>query len=526
MNKRKTGTVLLSAVVLLAVSSCSAQKRAVSHQVKPNILFIIVDDYGWRDMHAYGSDFYETPNMDKLIGQSLKFTQAYSTYPRCVPSRYSILTGTHPARMKGDGEGGEREGESGYSIKAPDVSIGQAMKNAGYKTFYIGKWHLGGEGFDPAHTGFDQSVAAGAAGATSSHFAPYNTGRNGRIASEAPIPDVGDAPAGECLEDRLTEEAIKLLKEDASKDKPFFGILAHYAVHTPIQGKEEYVNYFKEKLKKNPPPPGPDYEKESAGETKLKQDNATYAAMIKSVDDGIGKIMKTLADLGIADNTIVIVTSDHGGLSSRGNNRELATTNKPLRAGKGHLYEGGLRVPLFIKWPGVIKGGSETNSIVQGLDNFATILDMAGADMPAEQINDGVSFIDVIKTGKSRTDRTVFWHNMAPRPVSTGDIYSSAVRSGDYKLLDFYALGKKELYNLKEDIGEQHDLAAEHPEIVSRLYKELADWRKKVGADMKIKPKSLSEAEKAVRGETVDDPAKTEKKEARKEERKAAKKEN
>lgn len=514
-------TVILMA--LLVSTGCSAQKKATAaaSSKKPNILVILVDDFGWRDLHAYGSEFYETPGMDKLISQSLKFTQAYSTYPRCVPSRYSLMTGSHPARLKGDGEG--RDGEAGFTVHAPNISIGQAMKNTGYQTFYIGKWHLGGDDKAPAGVGFDQSVAAGKAGATSSHFAPYNVSRGGTSGKETPIPDLDNAPAGENLEDRLTDEAIKLLKEDANKDKPFFGILAHYAVHTPIQGKEEYKKYFEEKLKKHPSS-GADYEPESAGETKLKQDNATYAAMIKSVDDGVGKIMRTLEELGIAENTIVIVTSDHGGLASRGNSRELATTNKPLRAGKGHLYEGGLRVPLFIKWPGVIKAGTETNSIVQGVDNFSTILDMAGGKMPAAQINDGVSFIDVLKNGQSHTNRTIFWHNSAPRPAQTADIYSSAIRKGDYKLIDFFALGKKELYNVKDDIGEKNDIAAQNPEKVNELYTELDAWRKKTGADMKIKPGSLSEAEKAVNTNLEISPQDA-KKAARKEEKKAEKKE-
>jgi arylsulfatase A-like enzyme len=517
-----------------SVSSTSASQNSSSNTTvvngkKPNILFILVDDYGWRDIAAYGSNFYETPNMDKLVSQSLKFTQAYSTYPRCVPSRYSIMTGTHPARLKGDGEG--KNGEEGFTVHSPNISIGQAMKNNGYKTFYIGKWHLGGEDKAPKGVGFDQSIAAGQAGATSSHFAPYNEKSNGSSGKEKPITDLDDATKGEYLTDRLTDEAIKLLKEDANKDQPFFGILAHYAVHTPIQAKQEYINYFKEKLQKNPQA-GADYEPESAGETKLKQDNVTYAAMIKSVDDGVGKIMKAIDELGIANNTIIIITSDHGGLASRGNKRELATSNKPLRAGKGNLYEGGVRVPYIIKWPGVVKAGTETNSIIQGVDNFSTLVDIAGGKMPSSQISDGKSFYDVLTAGKSYTDRTLFWHNGSPRPTSTADIYSSAIRKGDYKLVDLFALGKKELYNIKKDIGEQNDIAAANPKLVDELYAELDAWRKKVGADMKINAASLSEKEKAAGVEvklTPEEQRKADKKaarkEAKKEEKRAARKE-
>lgn len=508
--------------ILAILSSCSAQKgtSAKSSANKPNILILLVDDYGWSDIHAYGSEFYETPNMDKLAGQSLKFNQAYVTYPRCVPSRYSIMTGSHPARLKGDGEG--KDGEEGFTVHEPNISIGQAMKNSGYYTFYLGKWHLGAGDKAPNGVGFDKSIAAGAAGATSSHFAPYNVNRGKASGKEKAIVDLDDAPKGECLEDRLTDETIKLIRS-RDKSKPFFGVLAQYAVHTPIEGKEDYVKYFDAKLKKNPQT-GADYEPESAGETKLKQDNATYAAMIRSVDEGVGKIMKILEEEGLAENTIIILTSDNGGLSSRGNNRELATSNKPLRAGKGHLYEGGIRVPLLIKWPGVTKPGAETNSIVQGVDFFPTLVDIAGGKMPQQQVADGVSFYDVLKQGKVHADRTVFWHNGAPRPVQTADIYSSAIRKGDFKLVDFYGLGKKELYNLKEDIGEKKDIASKYPEKVKELYAELDAWRKKVGADMKLKPASLSEAEKAAQGNIKLTPEE-EKKAAKKEARKADKKE-
>lgn len=522
---KKLFTIQLGILFFLFLGgNCWAQQKNRSKpSAQPNILMILVDDYGWRDIHAYGSEFYETPNIDKLISQSLKFTQAYSTYPRCVPSRYSIMTGTHPARLKGDGEG--RDGEPGFIVSSPNVSIGGAMKSNGYHTFYVGKWHLGGGDKAPNGVGFDKSIAAGFAGATSSHFAPYNTSRGKASGNEKPIPDLDDAPKDEYLADRLTDETIKLI-QSSPNDKPFFGILAHYAVHTPIEAKQEYKKYFDEKLKVKPQT-GPDYENESAGETKLKQDNTTYAAMIKSVDDGVGKIMMTLEEQGLAENTIIIFTSDHGGLASRGNKRVLATSNKPLRAGKGNLYEGGIRVPLFIKWPGVIKGGTETTSIVQGVDNFSTIIEIAGGKVPLTQIHDGVSYLDVLTRGKSHTDRVLFWHNGAPRPVSTADIYSSAIRKGKYKLIDFYALGKRELYDLQSDIGEKNNIAAEQPELVKNLYAELDEWRKKVKADMKLKPGSLSEAEKEFQAESLTpeqlhkEKEKADKKEEKKTERRA-----
>lgn len=482
------GRALSFSLLWMMLATC-APIHAQQQPAQPNVLMIIVDDFGWRDLHAYGSDFYETPNFDKLIDNSLKFNQAYSSYPRCVPSRYSIMTGSYPARRRGDG------GDGGYDIEKPTITLGHLAKQAGYQTFYIGKWHLGSDEHAPSGEGFDRSVAAGAAGATSSHFAPYNEGRNGTVSKEAPIPDLGDAKAGENLEDRLTAETIRLLAT-RKKDQPVFGILAHYAVHTPIQGKPEYVQYFKEKLKKNPPPAGPDYEPESAGENKLKQDNAVYAAMIKAVDDGIGRILHALDSLGMAGNTMIIVTSDHGGLSARGNNRELATTNRPLRAGKGHLYEGGIRVPLFVCWPGKVKPGT-TEAQVLGTDHFWTLAELWRTQAPSTQLRDGLSYLPVLHGEKSLPRTALYWHNWMPRPVSTADIYTSAIRVGDFKLVDRYADKVVELYDLQNDLGERNNIASQHPDKVKALYKQLNDWRKQVNADMQIKAKFLSEKQAA-----------------------------
>jgi arylsulfatase A-like enzyme len=515
----KNKIILLLSVLALSFTNCNSPKttanankdvKSVSASKKPNILFILVDDFGWRDIAGTGSTFYETPNIDRLITQGTTCSQAYSSYPRCVPSRYSIMTGSYPARTATSGK------DEGLHINVPNVSIGQAMKNSGYHTFYIGKWHLGGAEDIPSKKGFDQSVAAGGAGATASHFAPYNLDKTGKEPKkESPITDLDDAPVGECLEDRLSDETIKLLKQNANKSEPFFGILAQYAVHTPIQGKKEYIEYFKEKLKKNPQV-GQDYEKESAGENKLKQDNVTYAALIKAVDDGIGKIMKTLDELGIAENTIIVLTSDHGGLSSRGNTREVATTNRPLRAGKGHLYEGGIRVPLIVKWAGVAKAGSICDAPILGTDHLATMVEIGGGTVPQTQVNDGQSYASILKGGNFDPNRPLYWHNWAPRPTSTGDNFSSAIRVGDYKLVDLFTEKKQELYNLKTDIGEARDIAATNPEITKKLYAQLQKWRSDVGISME----GIEKLEKKMDKKTE---RKEEKKAERKEQRKAGK---
>lgn len=481
--------------LLFILSAFSGRTTPVSSgsPEKPNILFILVDDYGWRDLSVTGSSFYETPHMDKLFRKGMMFTRAYASYPRCVPSRYSIMTGTHPAR-----QGQDDSGVLGFHIKAPNVSIGTAMKNSGYNTFYIGKWHLGSGEYTPANRGFDVSFAAGGAGGVSSHFAPYNknyTGTGGVPEAEtAPVPDMDDAPEDECLEDRLTHQTLTCLKEFSAKKEPFFGILAHYAVHTPIEGKAEYVAYFEEKLKKLRLS-GPEYEKESAGENKLRQDNARYAAMIKSVDDGIGKIMQALEQLGIADNTVIVLTSDHGGLSARGpNSRELATTNRPLRAGKGHIYEGGLRVPMAVVWNGVIQPGTQSGALIHGTDHFPTFLEIAGGKIPGGQVIDGRSYYGILKGGKPDPGRPLFWHNPAPRPYATGDIYSTSIRMGDYKLYDFFAEKRRELYNVEEDAAESINLAETKPELAESLYRQLDEWRSSVGAYMQVTPRGLGKA--------------------------------
>lgn len=473
----KQKILLILAILCLNIIGCNIQKTAIKSvktTQKPNILFVLIDDFGWKDIAATGSNFYETPNIDKLISQGMIFNQAYSSYPRCVPSRYSIMTGLHPARVSSKGN------DESLRIMLPKISIGQAMQNSGYHTFYLGKWHLGGADEIPSKKGFNQTIAASDAGAVASHFAPYNKDKTGKEPNYPPIPDLDDAQEGECLEDRLSNETVNFIKQNANKSKPFFGILAHYGVHTPIQGKKEYVDYFKEKLMKNPQI-GPDFEKESAGETKLKQDNYTYAAMIKSVDDGIGKILKTLDELGIADNTIIILTSDHGGLSSRGNNRILATTNRPLRAGKGHLYEGGIRVPMVVKWTGVVKAGSKSQAPLFGCDHFPTVVELAGGTVPQGQATDGQSYVSLLKGGKYDPNRPLYWHNWAPRPVQTADIFSSAIRVGEYKLVDLFEQNRQELYNLKNDEGESKNLADENPELTKKLYSQLKTWRNNIG---------------------------------------------
>lgn len=450
---------------------------------QPNVLFILVDDFGSRDVGCYGSSLYETPNMDRLAASGAKFTQAYVAYPRCVPSRFGIFTGKHPARVQGVKDSPHVEPER-------DATLGQAFQAAGYSTFYCGKWHLGEGASNPDKLGFDTIVAAGAAGATKSHFAPYNTprkkGGDGGGDEKDDIVGLDDAPEGEYLADRLTEETMKFI--DGHKDKPFFAVLAHYAVHTPIEAKKHLTKRYEDKLAGMPKPEA-EFEKESAGENLLVQNNATYAAMIESVDHGVGRLLGQLKKLGIEDNTIVVLASDHGGLSSRGGKREVATSNRPLRAGKGHLYEGGLRIPFIVRWPGNVKPGTEITTPVITLDLMPTLTGMAGIAQPKLAGTDGLSLVALLQNGTAPQRDTFYWHNPAPRPASTGDLFSSAIRVGDLKLVDLPTEKRIELYDLAADPGELRNLAEARPADRDRLLAKLNAWRKEVGASTEPKEK-------------------------------------
>ncbi len=464
---------ILTLLLLFATSLYAADK--------PNVLFILVDDFGSRDLGCYGSALYETPNMDRLAASGARFTQAYVAYPRCVPSRFAMITGKHPARVQG-------VKDSPHVEAARDATIGQAFKDAGYSTFYCGKWHLGEGASNPDKVGFDTIVAAGAAGATRSHFAPYTKSRKGGGSGEEKDLIVGldDASEGEYLADRLTQETMKFIQ--AHKAGPFFAVLAHYAVHTPIEAKAHLTKRYQAKLDAQPKPSAL-FEKESAGENLLVQNNATYAAMIESVDHGVGRLLNQLKQLHIEDNTIVVLASDHGGLSCRGGKREVATSNRPLRAGKGHLYEGGLRIPLLVRWPGVVKPGTEIAAPVISLDFFPTFTDMAEIPRPALAGTDGLSLVELLRHGAPPQRDTFYWHNPAPRPASTGDLFSSAIRVGDLKLLEFPAEKRIELYDLSADPGETNNLADARPADRDRLFAKLDTWRKEVGASTITKEK-------------------------------------
>jgi arylsulfatase A-like enzyme len=445
-------------------------------QNKPNILIIHTDDFGYHDLSFTGSQLYNTDNIDQLAKEAVSFTNAYSSYPRCTPSRYGMITATYPVN--------ENKGWLG-NISEEKNFIKQ-FNNAGYTTSYVGKWHLGEGDSNPNNFGFSHTYAAGKAGGIGSRFYPFNIKANGKLHKEQVKDLEKDGKDGDYASDLLTNATIKFIKNNP-KDKPFLAVLAYYAVHTPIEAKLEDEKRNQKQLKNIDFGNTPEYINEGEGRRKMRQDDAAYAGMVENIDENIGKLLKTLKDLNIDRNTIIVFSSDHGGLSNDGNKNErhLATTNLPLKAGKGHLYEGGIRVPLFIKWSNELKPKVDDKSIVLGMDIFPTLLDLV-TNKKVKGV-DGKSYANVLKGKESWKNRTVFWISQKARPHSTGDSKAAVVRSDDFKLIQFLGTNKVELYNLKNDIGEENDLSTANPEKTKQMLTLLKDWKKEYLVPEKMK---------------------------------------
>ncbi|MES2462305.1 MAG: sulfatase, partial [Armatimonadota bacterium] len=414
--------------------------------------------------------FYETPQIDSLARDGMKFSDAYAACPVCSPSRAAMMTGKYPARLplteflKGMRRGKLIPPEYLDELPLEEVTVAKALKEAGYTTGHVGKWHLGKkEEFWPEHHGFDVNIGGYAGGHPASYFSPYQN------------PRLPDGPPGEYLTDRLTDEAIRFLK--GTKNRPFFLNLWHYAPHTPLQAKETLNAKFqakKETLKVT----GPEFIEDSGRQVRQVQSHAVYAAMVASIDESTGRILRTLEELGLDKNTIVIFTSDNGGLST---SEGMPTSNVPLRTGKGWPYEGGVRVPLLIKWPGVVKPGSVTTTPVSGPDFYPTFLRAANAPLRPQQHLDGVDITPLLKGGQI-SPRPLFWHY--PHYGNQGGAPCSALRDGDWKLIEWFEDNRVELYNLHEDIGEHQDLARTNPEKANALKTKLHQWRTAIRANM------------------------------------------
>tara|TARA_R110002049_G_scaffold18043_2_gene69415 strand:+ start:5187 stop:6620 length:1434 start_codon:yes stop_codon:yes gene_type:complete len=464
-------------VLFVLVSSCKSKTITLENKTenpivsveKPNILIIHVDDLGFHDLSRNGSKIYQTPNIDGLAKQSVVFNNAYANYPRCVPSRFAMMIGNYPI------QNGEVP-DDGFKMKGvvDNKNFVKNIKSAGYQTAYFGKWHLGDEN-SLKEFGYDYSFAAGHAGSPISFLYPFNEKKGKGKNNKTPIPDVDKASKeGDYLMDVMADNVAKYIT-NADKSKPFMAMFSFYAVHQPLEAKEKDIQRNKEEIENFDFGNQPEYIKEGTGRTKMRQDNPTYAAMVETMDENVGKLLQLLKDLKIDDNTIVIFSSDHGGLSNDGTKqRDLATSNFPLRAGKGWLYDGGIKVPLFVKWNHHFQPKEDNKSLVMLMDVFPTVLDITSN----KSLNtNGKSFLPLLKNQETWDNRTVFWHSSKARPTNTGDTKSSAIRKGNYKLINWYKEGRTELYNIASDPSETKNLAEEKPELTQQLLKELNDWK-------------------------------------------------
>jgi len=427
----------------------------------PNVLLVVVDDLGRQDLGCYGNRHIDTPVMDRLAGEGVRFTNAYSACPVCSPTRAALLTGKSTARVHFTGHitaiGRHRHPEDSAIIPPDDlmylphyeITLAEALKPAGYVSASIGKWHVGHEGYWPTDQGFDVNVAGWTHGSPPSYWDPYTADQDWNPS----IPTMKPRKEGEYLTDRLTDEAIAFMR--AYRGEPFLCYLPHYAVHTPLQAPKDLVEKYKARG--------------------IEPVDPVYAAMVERVDQQLGRMLEAMEDMGLARNTVVIVASDNGGL-------QKVTDNRPYRAGKGHLYEGGVRVPLIVRWPGRVKAGTVNETPTISQDLYATVVEIAGPQARPGKPLDGRSLVGEM-TGNGRLEpRDLHWYypHYSPQAKQPG----AAMRSGDWKLIEFYDPARVELYNLKDDIGETTDLAKDRPEMVKDLLNRLHTWLRDSGAIM------------------------------------------
>jgi arylsulfatase A-like enzyme len=511
------------AVVLSGILLASG---AISQAAPPNIVFFLVDDLGWTDVGCFGSAFYETPHIDRLASEGVRFTQAYAACHVCSPTRASILTGKYPARLQlTDWLSGRRDfpfqalqsAKHLQHLPFAETTLAEALKAQGYRTAIFGKWHLGENPSGPLDHGFDVQVPR------------WNKGWP-KAGYHAPFKLEGlEGAQGDYLTDRLTDEALNYIEKN--KDRPFFLYLSHFAVHDPIHGRPDLVEKYRRKLAKRQHLKGPDFilegnpddaeplsrpqltdlgRKSSHREYKVlpqrtvkikqHQDNIEFAAMVGAMDESLGRVLGKLETLGLTDNTLVIFFSDNGGMSAAnfGNpkrvvaktqlDRAYSTSNLPLRGAKGWLYEGGVRVPMIVKWPGHGNRGTVCEEPVMSTDFYPSLLEMAGLPALPKQAVDGVSFLPALK-GERFERGAIYWH--FPHYSNHGmQSPGGAIRLGDYKLLEYFENNTVQLFNLKEDPGEQNDLAKAQPKKAAKMRKRLQAWRVEVSAQMMPAKKS------------------------------------
>ena len=445
--------------VFLLTTLCFGAAGSAADARPPNVILILIDDLGWTDLGCQDSAFYETPHIDRLAASGMRFTHAYSACTVCSPTRAAVLTGMYPGRLHITDwiEGHKRPFAK---LKVPDwtkhlphetLTMAEVFRANNYATAHVGKWHLGGEEYWPTTQGFDLNIGGNHRGQPPSYFFPYER-------DAIKLPGLADGKEGEYLTDRLTDEAIGFIK--ANRERPFFIYMPHYTVHTPLQAKPDLITKYRAKAERLPDQP---------------HRNAVYAAMIESLDEGVGRLMAALDELKLRENTIVIFTSDNGGLAS-------STSNVPLRAGKGSAYEGGVRVPLIFSYPRVIVAGSTSGTPAMSMDLLPTLVKLCGLKLPKQSAFDGINLAPALIQSGAIIRDALYWHY--PHYHPGGATPYGAVRAGDWRLVEFYETSKVELYHLKVDVGEKNDLAAAEPGKRDQLLAMLRTWRTRVKAQM------------------------------------------
>ena len=436
----------------------------------PTIVFVLVDDLGWADLGVYGSDLHETPRIDTFAAGAMRFTDAYAASPVCSPTRASIMTGKHPARLhmtvwREAAKNPPLQQRllppvTADSLPHEEITLAEVLREGGYVTAHVGKWHLGTAEYYAQTQGFDYDVGGTLWGAPQTFFYPY--GGKGPFRGLRYVPHLGGGKEGEYLTDRLTDEAIAILKRE--RDKPVFLHLAYHTVHTPIEGKPRMVDRFRARIRDG-----------------MRHRNPELAAMVSSLDENFGRILDTLDELGQADDAVVFLTSDNGGYINRYGGMQV-TDNFPLRSGKGSLYEGGIRVASMVRWPGVTEPGSVSDVPISSIDYYRTILTAAGLEGDRDYLRDvdGVDLAPLLRNPERAPDRSALFFHYPHYYATTSPV--SAVRAGDWKLLRYYEDQRLELYNLAEDMGESRNLAGEQPETASALLQRLEAWLERVDA--------------------------------------------
>ncbi|MDE0864685.1 MAG: sulfatase [Rubripirellula sp.] len=459
---------LLFLVVTLMIDVTSAEP------VRPNVVLILVDDMGLHDLSIEGSTFYRSPNIDKLARGGMRFTQGYATCRVCSPSRASIQLGQFTARHGVTNWIGARSGmdwqredrllpaEYVRALPSDDISIAEAMKQAGYRTFFAGKWHLGGDGSLPTDHGYDVNVGGHHRGSPpGGFFSPYKN------------PELKDGPAGESLTLRLGRETADFIRDN--RERPFFAMLSFYSVHAPVQTSRELWGKYQAAAAKLPPVKTR-FKVDRTLPVRQVQDHPVYAGMVETTDRAVGRVLDALDQSGLTESTIVIFTSDNGGVSS---GDAFATSNLPLRGGKGRQWEGGIREPFYVRYPAVTQPGATCDVPVTGADFYPTVLELCGLAAKPLQHVDGVSLVPLLR-GRPIAERPLYWHY--PHYDNQGGEPSSLFRDGDWKLIHYYEDGRNELYDLSVDLAETSDLALTHPVRTREMWDQLRSWLISVNA--------------------------------------------